>query len=45
MGITGPDLTHIGSRTTIAGGLLENNADQMARWLAHPEVVKPGNKM
>jgi len=45
LGITGPDLTHIGSRTTIAGGLLENNPDQMARWLAHPDVVKPGNKM
>jgi len=45
LGITGPDLTHIGSRTTIAGGLLENNHDQMARWLMHPEIVKPGNKM
>ncbi|MEY3774345.1 MAG: hypothetical protein RLZZ129_1125, partial [Verrucomicrobiota bacterium] len=33
MGITGPDLTHIGSRTTIAAGLLENNHEQMARWL------------
>ena len=45
LGITGPDLTHIGSRTTIAAGLLENNPEQMARWLLHPEVVKPGNKM
>ncbi len=45
MGITGPDLTHLGSRTTIAAGLLENNSDQLARWLMHPEVVKPGNKM
>lgn len=40
-----PDLTHIGSRTTIAAGLLENNPDQLARWLAHPDVVKPGNRM
>lgn len=45
MGITGPDLTHIGSRTTIAAGLLENNREQMARWLKHPELVKPGNLM
>lgn len=45
LGITGPDLTHVGSRTTIAAGLLENNPEQMARWLLHPEVVKPGNKM
>lgn len=45
IGITGPDLTHVGARTTIAGGLLENNPEQMARWISHPNEVKPGNKM
>ena len=40
-----PDLTHVGARTTIAAGLLENNAEQLARWIAHPDQVKPGNKM
>lgn len=45
IGITGPDLTHVGARTTIAGGLLENTPEQMARWIAHPNEVKPGNKM
>ena len=40
-----PDLTHIGSRTTIAAGLLENNPEQLARWLTHPNEVKPGNRM
>jgi len=45
LGITGPDLTHVGARTTIAAGLLENNPEQLARWLAHPDQVKPGNKM
>ena len=44
-GITAPDLTHIGSRTTIAGGLLENNTEQLRRWIKNPGVVKPGNKM
>jgi cytochrome c oxidase subunit II len=44
-GITGPDLTHIGSRTTIAAGLLENNPEQLRRWLRDPGAVKPGNKM
>jgi len=44
-GVTGPDLTHVGARTTIAGGLLENNREQMRRWLRDPESVKPGNKM
>ncbi len=40
-----PDLTHIGSRTTIAGGLLENSAQNLHRWLTDPNGVKPGNKM
>lgn len=45
IGTTAPDLTHIGSRTTIAAGLLENNEEQLARWVMHPGEVKPGNKM
>jgi cytochrome c oxidase subunit 2 len=45
LGITGPELTHVGARTTIAGGLLENNADELHRWIHNPGVVKPGNKM
>jgi cytochrome c oxidase subunit 2 len=44
-GITGPELTHVGARTTIAGGLLENNADELHRWIHNPGAVKPGNKM
>ncbi len=45
MGVTAPDLTHVGSRTTIAGGLLENNREQLHRWIHDPGAVKPGNKM
>jgi cytochrome c oxidase subunit II len=45
MGVEGPDLTHIGSRSTIAAGLLENNSDQLRRWIRDPGSVKPGNKM
>jgi cytochrome c oxidase subunit 2 len=45
MGVQGPDLTHIGSRTTIAAGLLENDKDQLRRWIRDPGSVKPGNKM
>jgi cytochrome c oxidase subunit 2 len=44
-GVAGPDLTHIGARTTIAAGLLENNREQLQRWLHNPGAVKPGNKM
>ena len=45
MGVQGPDLTHFGSRTTLAAGLIENNPEQLRRWLRDPESVKPGNKM
>jgi cytochrome c oxidase subunit 2 len=44
-GAVAPNLTHVGARTTIAAGLLENNPEQLARWLRHPNEVKPGNKM
>jgi cytochrome c oxidase subunit 2 len=45
VGITGPDLTHVGARSTIAAGLLENNPEQLRRWVHNPGAVKPGNKM
>jgi cytochrome c oxidase subunit 2 len=45
LGITGPELTHVGARTTIAGGLLENNRDELHRWIHAPGDVKPGNTM
>lgn len=45
VGITGPDLTHVGARSTIAGGLLENNPLNLRHWIMHPGSVKPGNKM
>jgi cytochrome c oxidase subunit 2 len=40
-----PDLTHFGSRTTLAAGLLENSKENLHRWIVHPNEVKPGNKM
>jgi cytochrome c oxidase subunit 2 len=45
LGITGPDLTHVGARSSIAGGLLDNTPEQIQRWIHNPELVKPGNKM
>jgi cytochrome c oxidase subunit II len=44
-GVNAPDLTHFGSRTTVAAGLLENTKENLHRWIAHPNEVKPGNKM
>jgi cytochrome c oxidase subunit 2 len=45
LGVTGPELTHVGARSTIAAGLLENNHEQLQRWIHNPGAVKPGNKM
>ena len=42
---TAPTLTHFGSRTTLAGGLLENTKENVHRWIVDPNGVKPGNKM
>ena len=42
---TGPDLTHVASRTTIASGILENNTANLRAWLANPPGEKPGSKM
>lgn len=44
-GVSGPDLTHVGARTTLAAGLIENNSEQLRRWVRDPGSVKPGNKM
>ncbi|MEZ2126178.1 MULTISPECIES: cytochrome c oxidase subunit II [unclassified Sinorhizobium] len=44
-GTTGPDLTHIGSRRTIAAGLLENTRGSISAWIADPQTLKPGNNM
>lgn len=42
---TGPDLSHIGSRTSIAGGMLANTPENMVRWLRFTDTVKPGVAM
>ncbi len=44
-GKVGPNLTHVGSRQTIAAGILENNRDNIARWVRNPPAIKPGAKM
>ncbi|MDK4724769.1 cytochrome c oxidase subunit II [Rhizobium phaseoli] len=44
-GISGPDLTHVGSRSMIGAGLLENTRGSIAAWIADPQTLKPGNNM
>lgn len=45
VGFVGPDLSHMGSRRTVAAGVLPNTPENMARWLRDPQAVKPGNTM
>jgi cytochrome c oxidase subunit 2 len=44
-GNVGPDLTHIGSRQTIAAAIRSNTRDNLAAWIADPQAIKPGVKM
>ena len=44
-GSVGPDLTHFGSRTTLAALTLPNTPAYLNAWLADPQHVKPGNLM
>jgi cytochrome c oxidase subunit II len=41
----GPNLTHVGSRNTIAAATLSNTREHLARWIVDSQQFKPGNKM
>jgi cytochrome c oxidase subunit 2 len=44
-GDVGPDLTHVGSRATLAALTIPNDRAELADWLRDPQHVKPGNRM
>ena len=44
-GVIGPNLTHVGSRATIASGLFPNDSTHLARWIADAPSLKPGSLM
>jgi cytochrome c oxidase subunit 2 len=44
-GKLGPDLTHVGSRRSIAAGTWPNNKGTLAGWIADSQHLKPNNKM
>jgi cytochrome c oxidase subunit II len=44
-GFRGPDLTHFGSRTTLAGSMFDNTPQNVAMWIKDPVAVKPGANM
>jgi cytochrome c oxidase subunit 2 len=42
VGRVGPDLTHVGSRSTLASGMIANTPANLKRWIRDPQEVKPG---
>ena len=44
-GVLGPNLTHFGSRTMLAGGIWPNTPENVAEWVKDPQRLKPGVKM
>jgi cytochrome c oxidase subunit 2 len=41
----GPDLTHFGSRDTLASGAADNTSANLKLWIQDPDYVKPGSLM
>ena len=44
-GAFGPDLTHVASRDTIASGAIPNTPENLKKWIADPNEMKPGALM
>jgi cytochrome c oxidase subunit 2 len=44
-GKVGPNLTHFGSRRTVAGSIFDNTPQNLRTWLKDPPTVKPGSVM
>ena len=44
-GRLGPDLTHVGSRRTLAAGMIPNTPEALVPWLRNAPALKPGAKM
>jgi cytochrome c oxidase subunit 2 len=41
----GPDLTHVGSRTSLAALTIPNTPERMREWIDDPQRLKPGSLM
>jgi cytochrome c oxidase subunit 2 len=44
-GRVAPDLTHLGSRSTLGAGAVEDAHGGLAAWLRDPQAIKPGCRM
>jgi len=45
VGQLGPNLTHVATRTTIAGGLYPNDTKHLSLWIKNARYMKPGSYM
>src|SRR5579871_1152262 len=41
-GTAGPDLTHVGSRSTLGAGVIDNTPDNLRAWIRNAQSIKPG---
>lgn len=44
-GRVGPDLTHVGSRRSLAAATVRNDVEAFAMWIRDSHHIKPGNRM
>jgi cytochrome c oxidase subunit 2 len=44
-GMEGPNLTHFASRQTMLAGMMDNNPENVEKWLTDPQKIKPGAHM
>jgi cytochrome c oxidase subunit 2 len=44
-GISGPDLTHVGSRRSLGAGILPNTRATLIGWIGDSQSIKPNNRM
>jgi cytochrome c oxidase subunit 2 len=44
-GLSGPDLTHVGSRLSLGAGILPNNRATLIGWIGDSQSIKPNNRM
>jgi cytochrome c oxidase subunit 2 len=44
-GTIGPNLTHFGSRKSLAANMMPNTPENLTRWIENPDHMKPGARM
>jgi len=44
-GLSGPDLTHVGSRRSLGAGILPNTRGTLIGWIGDSQSIKPSNRM